>query len=161
MQTSARTGKAIRIIMKNQLIKLCCICLVLAAFLCYNTVTSDRIEAEESAQAKASAAEEARAVNTNQGAGYLDGKYTGSAQGYGGTVTVEVTIQKGSITEIEAISHAGEDAAYWNMCSGVIPQLIESQGAHADTVSGATFSSSGIINATVDALEKAVHDGEE
>ena len=90
------------------------------------------------------------------GAGYKDGKYVGSAQGYGGTISVEVTIEEGSITNIEAIAHGSEDAAYWDMCSGVIPQLIETQGAKADTVRGATFSSTGIINATIDALSQAM-----
>ncbi|MBQ9014532.1 MAG: FMN-binding protein [Firmicutes bacterium] len=145
--------------MNNLLIKIICVFLVLLAFAEYNSVTATRIADETVAKAEA----EAAAVQTgagdsagSAGGGYKDGTYVGSAQGYGGTVSVEVTIEGGSITNIEAIAHGGEDAAYWDMCSGVIPQLIETQGAQADTVSGATFSSTGIINATIDALSQAL-----
>lgn len=97
-----------------------------------------------------------KAAGGASGAGYKDGTYVGSAQGYGGTVSVEVTIENGSITKIEPIAHGGEDAAYWDMAVAVIPQIIESQGADADTVSGATFSSTGIINAVIEALQQAM-----
>ena len=151
--------------MKNVMIKTICICLIVVAFAEYNVVTASRLadEAVSGAQAAqavpaegASSAEGTQAEQTAQGAGYKDGTYRGSAQGYGGTITVEVTIENGSITRIDAVEHSGEDAAYWNMCSGVIPQLIETQGENADTVSGATFSSSGIINATIEALSQAM-----
>lgn len=150
--------------MNNLLIKIICVFLVLLAFAEYNSVTATRLAEETVAKVEAEAASAGAGSGSGSaggaaqaaGAGYKDGKYVGSAQGYGGTVSVEVTIEGGSITNIEAIAHGGEDAAYWDMCSGVIPQLIETQGEKADTVSGATFSSTGIINATIDALSQAM-----
>ena len=143
--------------MKNLLIKICCIALILVAFAEYNSVTATRMANEAIAKAEAEAAmqQAGDGSESDQGA-YKDGTYVGSAQGYGGTVSMEVTIENGNITKIEAIAHGGEDAAYWSMCNGVIPQLIESQGAKADTVSGATFSSAAIINGTIDALQQAL-----
>ena len=141
--------------------------LILVMFAEYNAVTATRlanekveqVKAEQAAQTAASAGQtdSAQAAESSAaGAGYKDGTYVGSAQGYGGTVSVEVTIENGSIAKIEPISHGGEDAAYWDMAVAVIPQIIESQGASADTVSGATFSSTGIINAVIEALQQAM-----
>ena len=49
----------------------------------------------------------------------------------------------------------GEDSAYLSQAEGVISSIISAQSTDVDTVSGATFSSTGIINAVVDALGKA------
>lgn len=138
--------------MKNLLLKICCIVLILGAIAMHNTVTAERLADEEAAKEKA-----AKAVSSAEASSvFHDGLWRGSAQGYGGTITVEVRIEKGEIISIDPIEHAGEDVAYWDMATAVLPQLVESQGAKADTVSGATFSSSGIINATVEALQQAL-----
>ena len=86
---------------------------------------------------------------------YKDGTYTGSAQGFGGTITVEVTLAGDEITDIQVTSAPGEDSAYLSQGEGVISSIISAQSTDVDTVSGATFSSTGIINAVVDALGKA------
>ena len=86
---------------------------------------------------------------------YKDGTYTGSAQGFGGTITVEVTLAGDEITNIQVTSAPGEDSAYLSQGEGVISSIISAQSTDVDTVSGATFSSTGIINAVVDALGKA------
>ncbi len=86
---------------------------------------------------------------------YKDGTYTGSAQGFGGTITVEVTLSGDEITDIQVTSAPGEDSAYLSQGEGVISSIISAQSTDVDTVSGATFSSTGIINAVVDALGKA------
>ena len=86
---------------------------------------------------------------------YKDGTYTGSAQGFGGTITVQVTLASDEITDIQVTSAPGEDSAYLSQGEGVISSIISAQSTDVDTVSGATFSSTGIINAVVDALEKA------
>ena len=52
-------------------------------------------------------------------------------------------------------SAPGEDSAYLAQGEGVIRAIICAQSTDVDTVSGATFSSTGIINAVVDALGKA------
>lgn len=86
---------------------------------------------------------------------YKDGTYTGSAQGFGGAITVEVTLASDEITGIQVTGAPGEDSAYLSQAEGVISSIISAQSTNVDTVSGATFSSTGIINAVVDALGKA------
>lgn len=86
---------------------------------------------------------------------YRDGTYTGSAQGFGGAITVQVTLANDEITDIQVTSAPGEDSAYLSQGEGVISSIISTQSTDVDTVSGATFSSTGIINAVVDALGKA------
>lgn len=86
---------------------------------------------------------------------YKDGTYTGSAQGFGGAITVEVTLASDEITGIQVTGASGEDSAYLSQAEGVISSIISAQSTDVDTVSGATFSSTGIINAVVDALGKA------
>lgn len=86
---------------------------------------------------------------------YKDGTYTGSAQGFGGAITVQVTLANDEITDIQVTSASGEDSAYLSQGEGVISSIISAQSTDVDTVSGATFSSTGIINAVVDALGKA------
>jgi len=103
-------------------------------------------------------AQEAAASEENSGGGnYQDGNYTGEAVGFGGTVSVEVTVADGSITGVDIISADGEDGAYLTMAEGIIPAIIEAQSAEVDTISGATFSSEGIRDAAAQALEKAVN----
>ena len=85
---------------------------------------------------------------------YKDGVYTGSAKGYGGITTVEVTISNGQITDIKILSHH-DDSPYINNASSLIDAIINAQSTNVDAVSGATYSSSGIINAVRDALSKA------
>ena len=77
---------------------------------------------------------------------YKDGTYTGEAQGFGGTIQVQVTLASDEITDIQVTSAPGE---------GVISSILSAQSTDVDTISGATFSSTGIINAVVDALGKA------
>ena len=86
---------------------------------------------------------------------YKDGTYTGSAQGFGGAIDVQVTLKDDEITDIQVTGASGEDSAYLSQAQSVISSIISAQSTDVDTVSGATFSSTGIINAVVDALGKA------
>ena len=88
-----------------------------------------------------------------------DGSYTGSARGYSGTTQVTVTVSGGKITAIAVDSH-GDTSSYFNSAKGVISKMIEKQSTDVDAVSGATYSSWGIINAVADALKDAVPTGE-
>lgn len=101
---------------------------------------------------------EAAATNASGAAAmgnYKNGTYQGSAQGFGGTITVEVTVEKGNISDIQVLSADGEDATYYNMAVNVLDDIMSKQSADVDAVSGATYSSTGIINATKEALAKA------
>lgn len=86
---------------------------------------------------------------------YKDGTYTGEADGYGGTIQVEVTLASDEITSIDVVSAPGEDSAYLSQAESVIDSILSAQSTDVDTVSGATFSSTGILNAVDDALGKA------
>lgn len=87
--------------------------------------------------------------------GFQDGTFNGSAQGFGGQIQVAVTISGGSISAIEITSAPGEDSAYLSSAKKVIDRIIDAQSVDVDTVSGATFSSTGIINAVAEALSEA------
>lgn len=87
---------------------------------------------------------------------YQDGKWTGTAFGYNDDITVSVTIEAGSITDISVLETSDDDE-YFGMANKVVPaSIISDQSTDIDTVSGATFSSEGIINAVEDALSKAM-----
>ncbi len=87
---------------------------------------------------------------------YVDGTYTGEAEGFGGTVAVEVTVEDGKVTGVEVTSAEKEDGAYLSMAEDIIADILEAQSADVDTVSGATFSSTAIRDASAQAIEKAV-----
>lgn len=89
-------------------------------------------------------------------AGYKDGVYTGTGDGFGGAIEVQVTVDAGDIAEITILSADGEDGAYLSMAQEIIQRIIDSQDTQADTVSGATFSSSGIRDAVEAALDGAI-----
>jgi polyferredoxin/major membrane immunogen (membrane-anchored lipoprotein) len=88
---------------------------------------------------------------------YADGTYQGSGTGFrGAATTVSVTIEGGIITDIKALS-TGDDRQYFNTSfPSIINQMITSQSTEVDAVSGATFSSNGIIEAVTSALNKAM-----
>lgn len=85
---------------------------------------------------------------------YKDGVYEGVAEGFNGPIKVKVTISKGSITKVEILSHK-EDDPYFSKSKGVISKMLGKPGKNVDTVSGATFSSKGIIDAINNAVSKA------
>ena len=85
---------------------------------------------------------------------WLDGVYTGSGSGFGGDVKVEVTVQDGKIASIKVLSHK-DGSSYMSKAKSVINRIISKQTTNVDTVSGATFSSQGIIKAVRNALRKA------
>ena len=93
--------------------------------------------------------------DSGTGGNYTDGTYSGEAEGFGGTISVEVEVKDGVIENIEIQDASGEDGAYLSMAEDIIPKIIEKQSADVDTISGATFSSTGIKNAVAQALEGA------
>lgn len=87
--------------------------------------------------------------------GYKDGTYQGSGTGFGGTVTVQVTVSGGKITAIDIVDASGETPSYFSSAKGVIGKMLAGQTPNVDAVSGATYSSNGIIQAVQNALSKA------
>ena len=81
-----------------------------------------------------------------------DGTYKGSANGYGGKVTVNVTVSKKTMTAIDVASAPGETDSFFQRAKGVIDKMLTAQSTDVDVVSGATYSSNGIIGAVKNAL---------
>ena len=150
--------------MKKFCVRVCNLALIVAVLLGYNHIA--RAHETEDAAAKA----EADAVNAEVEAAiaameegdsetesgkYADGVYQGTADGFGGDITVEVTVADGRIAEIAIVSAENEDGAYLTMAEDIIDDILEAQSAEVDTISGATFSSTGIKNAVAEALASA------
>lgn len=90
---------------------------------------------------------------------YCDGVYTASAEGFGGPITVQVTVQNDTITDISILSHDRETTSYFSRARQVVSTILETgTPAGVDAVSGATYSSTGILNAVKTALSKAATD---
>ena len=85
---------------------------------------------------------------------YLDGIYTAEAMGFEGKITVQVTVAEDKITDITILS-AEDEEEYLSRAKRVIPAILEGQNPNVDAVSGATYSSTGILNAVKLALAKA------
>ena len=100
-----------------------------------------------------------RASACNAGANvgeYTDGTYAGSAAGYHGTTGVSVTVANGYITDVH-VDSTGDDVVFFNQAKAqVIPAIISTQSVDVDAVSGATFSSFGLIDAVINALSGAL-----
>ena len=86
---------------------------------------------------------------------WKDGTNTGSGKGFGGTISVKVTVKDGKISAIDVTSASGETASYFSKAKGIIPKMISGQTTNVDVASGATYSSNGIITAVRNALSKA------
>ena len=71
------------------------------------------------------------------------------------TFNPAATVKDGKIEAVEVTSAEKEDSAYLAMAEDIIPKIIEAQSADVDTVSGATFSSTGIRDAVSEALKQA------
>ncbi len=130
---------------------------VILVIFVYNSTLSARAQSEEIARlsAELAAAETIAAASENENS-YTDGTYTGTGEGFGGEIAVEVQIERGQITEIAVTSHDGEDGAYFSMAEQITEDMIAAQSAQVDLVSGATYSSTGIRDAVSEALSKAV-----
>lgn len=144
--------------MKKFWIRVVNVAVILVALFGYNMVIEAREQADEIARLNAelvSAQVNAGNNNSSASGAYNDGTYTGTAMGFGGDVTVEVLIEDGKISDLTIVSAEHEDGAYLAMAEDIIPAILDAQSADVDTISGATFSSTGIKDATAQALEEA------
>ena len=95
-------------------------------------------------------------ANSNTGttvSGFADGVYQGTGTGYRGSINVTVTVSGGNITAITVDSYR-DDAQFFNRAkSTVINEILQTQSVEVDAVSGATYSSRGIMSAVADALD--------
>ena len=110
------------------------------------------LDAEE--EGEGSGEETLAAVESLASGELRDGVYRGRGYGYKSWIVVEVTIEDGEIVSIEVVS-SGDDESYFNRAKAVIQRVLLSQSVDVDTVSGATYSSNGILEAIANALAKA------
>lgn len=137
------------------------IVVIIGVLLGYNSVLQARTKDEEIAKLSAQLETVRNQIPENEETAadtgsYKDGTYTGEGNGFGGKISVEVKVEDKQIKEINILSAEKEDGAYLAMAEDIIPVIIEAQNADVDTVGGATFSSTGIKEAALQALEKAV-----
>lgn len=98
----------------------------------------------------------ANTTNTNTTTTYKDGTYTGTANGYRPNLNVQVVVSGGKIASVTV----GENDETPNFLARVDPkvanEIVAKQTTKVTAVSGATRSSNAIMNATANALTKAV-----
>lgn len=170
--------------MKRFIIRIINILAVVAIIFIYNNIVSDRKSADEAvkkqnlmnqaefeaqksessddkttsqSKTEGNDADETQSFDTvkTQESKYTDGVYEGVGEGFGGKIKVNVTIENDIITNVEITSASGEDPAYLNTAKALINDITDEQTADVDTVSGATYSSKGIIAAVKAALKEA------
>ncbi|MBT7162831.1 MAG: FMN-binding protein [Victivallales bacterium] len=84
-----------------------------------------------------------------------DGTYRGGGEGFRGTMQVDVTIRDGAIEDIKVVKHR-EDWPFRSLTE-MPRRLVERQGVKGvHAVTGATNTSNAIVNATGDAIRKAL-----
>lgn len=121
------------------------LCLIVGICIGYHQIATVRAE------------KEAAIEKENQAAASIwkDGTYTGEGTGFGGKIVVQVTVTNGSIAKVDITEANGEDSAYFDQAKKLTDIIVKQQTADVDTVSGATYSSKGIIEATQNALKEA------
>ncbi|HHX73626.1 MAG TPA: FMN-binding protein [Firmicutes bacterium] len=83
-----------------------------------------------------------------------DGVYEGEGVGLMPGIKVKVTVAGGKITAIE-VTNGDDTPEYFDKAKAEIPKrIIDEQSVQVDAVSGATFSSQGIMDAVTDALQQ-------
>lgn len=93
-------------------------------------------------------------VVENKNTTYKDGDFYGQAQGFRGNVKVCVTIKDSKIKSIKVVK-SQDDKAYFDKATTLLSKIVTNQTTNVDTVSGATYSSNGLIGAVRNALDKA------
>lgn len=126
-----------------------------------NALTGEKDSGEtgqEQSGETAAAGSSTSVATVEDAAAYKDGTYYGSGTGFGGPLKVMVEITGGKIASIEIVENS-DGSSYISKASALIGSIISSQSTNVDTVSGATYSSVGIIQAVRDALSQAAVSG--
>ena len=81
---------------------------------------------------------------------YKEGIYYGTAEGYNGEIEVAVVLQDKSIKAV-LVTKNQDDEKFFNRAMDVVKNIMKNQSTDVDVVSGATYSSNGLINAVKNA----------
>nr|WP_243110754.1 FMN-binding protein [Blautia sp. OF11-22] len=85
---------------------------------------------------------------------YEEGIYYGTGEGYLGDITTAVVIQDETIKAI-LVTESEDDEAFLKRAKQTAKDVVKNQTLEVDTVSGATYSSRGILAAIEEALKEA------
>ena len=99
-------------------------------------------------------------AQATQAGTYTPGTYTGVGAGKNGDITVEVTFSAEKIERITVVSHSETPSLSDAAIANIPTQIVESQSLGVDAVSGATYTSNGIVDAVADAVKQAGGDVE-
>lgn len=88
------------------------------------------------------------------------GTYSGSAVGNNGPIKVEVVLEGGEIQSVRITEHTETPGIYDIAAERIPAQIVEHQSLAVDTVTSATNTSQGILDAVEDAIAKAGGDVE-
>lgn len=89
-----------------------------------------------------------------------DGTYTGVGEGYAGPIEVEVVVQDGWIVDIQVLDHAETPGISDPGFEETMNAIFTSNSTDVDTVSGATMTSGGLIEAVNNAISGGGGGGE-
>ena len=116
-----------------------------------NLHTDTEIEVLEPAVASAESTESNKATEAVEEA--LD-YYTGVGEGYNGEITVKIGVLEGEIRKIKVIDHSEDYEWYVEAKKPIINGVIDAQSTDIDVVSGATYTSNGLLEAIENAIQK-------
>lgn len=83
---------------------------------------------------------------------YTDGTYTGIGQGFRGETKTTVIVENGNITDVTIVSYDDDDEYFNRAKNTIISEIITNQDVNVAAISGATFSSNGIMESVANAL---------
>lgn len=96
-----------------------------------------------------------KASITANSVAFKDGTFEGEGEGFeNGNTKVSVEVQNGKIKKIDVLT-SEDDESYLDEAKKLIPEIIKKQSSNVDSISGATYSSKGIISAVENALKNA------
>ena len=86
---------------------------------------------------------------------YQPGTYKATEAGFGGDVTVEMTFDKGRITDVKIVGDSETDGVGSRAIDALPAAILEAQSAEVDGISGASFTSKAIVLAAQDCIDQA------
>lgn len=86
---------------------------------------------------------------------YSDGVYTGVGKGHAGDIKLEVVIINNKISEINILEYSDTPGISDEVFQRIPKAIINQNNTDVDLISGATNTSSGVLEAVKNALEKS------
>lgn len=130
--------------------------LIVAMLAFFNTWAAKAQAHDEAVEEQIAQAERAAA----RGPYATDGTFEGAGKGYGGMVKMQVVVKDGYIDDVAILDASSEDKAWLDMAIVLPARIVKAQTTDIDIVSGATYTSVGILNGATEALRKSM-EGEE